>query len=483
MVFSSPIFLFAFLPVVLLFYYLLPRVAQNGFLLLASLLFYSWGEVFYVAVMVVSIISTYVIGLLLAKSRRSSLGRKAQRTFAAIGIVINIGLLVSFKYANFITSHINALLLTFDLSPVDLGPVHLPLGISFFTFQAVSYLVDVHRGVVLAQRNIFSLALYISLFPQLIAGPIVRYHDIAEQISRRTPSLELFASGIQRFIFGLAKKMLVANPLGEVADNVFSLGINELTMPLAWIGASAYALQIYYDFSGYSDMAIGLGRMFGFRYRENFNYPYIARNLRDFWRRWHISLSTWFRDYLYIPLGGGRGSQFCTYRNLLIVFFLVGIWHGASWNFVIWGMYHGAFLIIERIGFSNVLARTWRPINHLYVILVLLSSWVLFRADTLAHAGQYLWTMWGFADWHTTRFEFARVLTDEFPYVFVVGVMFSTPIYNWSAAWVNTAMQKGLVKRAIFVDAPAVTLLSTILMLSVLKIATSTYNPFIYFRF
>ena len=296
MVFSSPIFLFGFLPIALFLYYLSPKALKNIVLLILSLLFYTWGEVFYLGIMLVSIIANYSVGKLIASDTAPS------KFYLATGIMINIGLLISFKYANFIVDNFNNIFSLVNISTINLEPVHLPLGISFFTFQAISYIVDVYRKDVKAQNNILDLALYISLFPQLIAGPIVRYHDIATQIIRRSHSIELFASGVQRFIIGLAKKMIIANPLGELADNVFSLSGMDLTMPLAWIGILAYTLQIYFVFSGYSDMAIGLGRMFGFKFLENFNYPYISLSLREFWRRWHISLSTWFRDYVYIPL-------------------------------------------------------------------------------------------------------------------------------------------------------------------------------------
>ena len=313
MVFSSPIFIFGFLPMVLLIYYLSPGKLKNIVLLLASLLFYAWGEIFYVGVMVISIISNYMVGKLIFTAQKKYVARLPSKLYLMSGIFINIGLLISFKYTKFMVDNINEIFPIFDISVIDLAPIHLPLGISFFTFQAISYIVDVYRRDVRAQNNIYNLALYISLFPQLIAGPIVRYHDVASQIIGRSHSVELFSSGAQRFIIGLAKKMWLANPLGEVADNVFALSGHHLTMPLAWIGILSYTLQIYFDFSGYSDMAIGLGRMLGFQFRENFNHPYIAKSLREFWRRWHISLSTWFKDYVYITLGGNRVSRLRVY--------------------------------------------------------------------------------------------------------------------------------------------------------------------------
>ncbi|MBE9489616.1 MAG: MBOAT family protein [Bacteroidetes bacterium] len=483
MVFSSPIFLFGFLPSALLIYYISPRAFRNVVLLLVSLLFYAWGEVFYVGVMLASIISNYIVGKLIDSAYENNNKHISPQIFLAVGIAVNIGLLIAFKYATFITNNINDILVIFDISLIDLKPIHLPLGISFFTFQAISYIVDVYRREVRVQNNIFNLALYISLFPQLIAGPIVRYNDISSQITERSHSRELFSSGVQRFIIGLSKKMLVANPLGEVADNVFALSGNDLTMPLAWIGILSYTLQIYFDFSGYSDMAIGIGRMFGFRFHENFNYPYIAKSLREFWRRWHISLSTWFRDYVYIALGGSRVSTFRIYLNLLVVFLLTGIWHGASWNFVAWGIFHGFFLASEHMGFSNILCRAWRPIQHLYVLLVIITSWVFFRADTLTQAMNYFSAMASIDNWYTTSLQYAQVISNEFIYAFVIGFVFALPIYTWVKHYLSVFSKNSAVKIAFIIYVPRLTFLSVILMLSILKVASSTYNPFIYFRF
>lgn len=451
-------------------------------LLTASLLFYAWGEVFYVGVMITSIFTNYIIGRLIFSAQENN-GRLSARMYLVIGLVVNIGLLISFKYANFIADNVNAMLLLLDVAPVDLEPVHLPLGISFFTFQAISYIVDVYRKEVAAQNRIYDLALYISLFPQLIAGPIVRYHDVAAQITDRSHSIELFASGVQRFTMGLAKKMLIANPLGEVADNVFALSGNDLTMPLAWIGILAYTLQIYFDFSGYSDMAIGLGRMFGFRFLENFNYPYTAKSLREFWRRWHISLSTWFRDYVYIALGGNRVSTFRVYLNLLIVFLLTGIWHGASWNFVVWGLFHGFFLASEHMGFSKVLSRIWKPVQHLYLLLVIITSWVFFRAENLTQAMDYLAAMADVTNWSTSALQYAQVMSNGTLYVFALGVLLSLPTYTWLRERMYKLSGDSMIKTASFVYVPRLLLLSTLMLLSIMKVASSTYNPFIYFRF
>lgn len=487
--------MFGFLPLTLLIYYLSPRHLRNAILLSASLLFYAWGEVFYIILMIFSIISNYVIGRLIASAQETKSNSRSAlvvhtlpiisspKIYLAIGVTINIGLLVTFKYANFIVDNVNALLLAFGMGPMDLAPVHLPLGISFFTFQALSYIVDVYRNQARVQKNVYELALYISLFPQLIAGPIVRYHDISQQLTNRVHSTELFSSGVQRFIIGLAKKMLIANPLGETADLVFGLSGSDLTMPLAWIGILAYTLQIFFDFSGYSDMAIGLGRMFGFRFLENFNLPYISKSLREFWRRWHISLSTWFRDYVYISMGGSYVSNLKVYRNLLIVFLLTGVWHGASWNFIVWGLFHGFFLASEHAGFSRVLDKTWKPVRHLYVLSVVIASWVFFRADTLGQAMDYFVAMANLDNWHTTKLQYAQVTSEETKYVFYFGVLFSLPVYAWLKKNLKEFAGVSVTRSLIALHFPRLVFLTTILALSILKISASTYNPFIYFRF
>lgn len=480
MVFSSPIFLFGFLPLVLLAYYASPRVAKNLVLLAASLLFYAWGEVFYVGVMLVSIGVNFAVGQWIGRT----LDSPKAKLLLAMGVVANLVLLVSFKYANFIADNMNWLLAQLHGPTYNLDEVHLPLGISFFTFQALSYLVDVYRREVPAQKNLFDLALYISLFPQLIAGPIVRYHDVAQQIRGRNHSIYVFASGVERFVYGLAKKMLIANPLGAVADAAFGLSGGELTMPLAWIGILAYSLQIYFDFSGYSDMAIGLGRMFGFRFLENFNYPYISRSLREFWRRWHISLSTWFRDYVYIPLGGSRVVTWRVYTNLLIVFVLTGFWHGASWNFLIWGLFHGAFLAAEHAGFSRVLAKAWAPVQHIYALLVVMVAWVFFRAETLPDALAYLSAMTSPSAWQTTGLQYAQILTHEALLAFVAGLVLVTPIYRLSHGYLmDMAEKRAHPVGSMLADIPRMACLFGLFYVSCVKIAASTYNPFIYFRF
>ncbi len=484
MVFSTPIFLFGFLPLILLFYYASPNRAKNIVLLIGSLIFYSWGEVFYVMIMVVSIISNHAFGILISKNKNSLIFHQdLGRILLGLSVAINMMLLCTFKYANFIVDNINISFEWMNLDPIKIAPIHLPLGISFFTFQAISYLVDVYRKETPAQKNIFNLALYISSFPQLIAGPIVRYHYVAAQIIGRVHSMALMSSGIQRFVYGMAKKMLIANPLGEVADNIFHLSGNELSTPLAWVGVTFYSLQIYFDFSGYSDMAIGLGRMFGFRFRENFNYPYISKSLREFWRRWHISLSTWFRDYLYIPLGGNRVSSIRLYLNLFVVFVLCGLWHGASWNFVIWGLIHGVFLMFERSGLSTFMVRLWSPIRHIYTLLIVLVAWVFFRAETLPFALRYLKVMFGIGKPFHSIYSLEYFITYETILALIFGVLFSLPVYIFFAQALNKYAESDMAKQLICYYCPKFIIVSTLMMLSVLKISSSTYNPFIYFRF
>src|SRR6478736_9425249 len=380
MVFASPIFLFLFLPLTLAAYFAFPRGWRNGVLLVASLAFYAWGEAPYLALVLGSVAFNFAVGATIGKS-----GGVARTRWLALGIVGNLTTLAIFKYANFAVGNVNALAPILAMTPIALASIPLPLGISFFTFHAISYVVDVYKGNAHAERNVPRFALYILLFPQLIAGPIIRWRDIASQLPQREERIADFAYGVRRFVLGLGKKVLIANTLGAVADRIFAMPTSELTTPLAWLGLVCYTLQIYFDFSGYSDMAIGLMRMFGFHILENFNYPYIARSIREFWRRWHISLSNWFRDYLYIPLGGNQRGARRAYRNLVVVFLLCGLWHGASWPFVLWGAWHGLFLVAERAGVGRMLERLG-PMSHAYALAVVMGGWVLFRSSTLARA-------------------------------------------------------------------------------------------------
>lgn len=485
MVFSSILFLYLFLPLTLLAYFLAGPRLRNTVLLLASLLFYAWGEMGYVLLMLFSIVANWGVGLMIEQARQQ--GRSGKPVLAA-GIAINLLPLAFFKYGNFLADNINSLLSVANIGTLHLDTVHLPIGISFFTFQAISYIVDVYRRAADVQNNPLNLALYISLFPQLIAGPIVRYHDVARQISSRVTTAADFSYGILRFVSGLAKKVLIANNMGAVADHVFSLPAGELSAGLAWLGLIAYTLQIYYDFSGYSDMAIGLGRMFGFHFLENFNYPYISQSISEFWRRWHISLSSWFRDYLYIPIGGNRVGLARNYFNLLVVFFLCGLWHGASWVFVIWGLYHGFFLVLERspVG-GRLLATLPVPLRHVYTLLVVMIGWVFFRAETLDHALQYIAALINFSGEPYLDAKLFATTNNEFYLALAAGLVFAMPVIPWLKERFDAkrASISGIPAQALTLATSTGVLVWMISMIvfSSAELIGGTHNPFLYFRF
>jgi alginate O-acetyltransferase complex protein AlgI len=431
MVFSSITFLFYFLPItfflvfaIRLFGNKLNLRPQNLILLNMSLLFYAWGEPVYIILMIGSILMNFLIGKAIGESNDD----QRRKSFLYLAVILNLSALVVFKYAGMLVSFIN-LIIPYHDNFFHIPVIRLPIGISFFTFQALSYVVDVYRKEVPPQNKLINLALYISFFPQLIAGPIVRYHDINEQLEKRTIDKEGVYIGVIRFASGLIKKVLIANVVGEVADNIFAMDSGSLSTPLAWIGIISYTLQIYFDFSGYSDMAIGLARIFGFKLLENFNYPYIAKGIQDFWRRWHISLSTWFRDYLYIPLGGSRNGNFQTYLNQIIVFFLCGLWHGASWAFVVWGLYHGLFLTIEKLFLGRYLKKLPIALSHIYTIFIFMMGWVLFRAENFIDAIIYFKALFGMGA--STNLEIWKYLTDyKLLFVILIGVLASTPIFK-----------------------------------------------------
>jgi alginate O-acetyltransferase complex protein AlgI len=476
MVFSSIMFLFLFLPVTLLVYFPIGKRFRNLFLLLASLFFYAWGETFYILIMITSIFANYLFGLIIAKSGN---GFKT-KLFLGLAVTVNLGLLIVFKYTNFIINNINSLLTFVQIGPIHVNPVHLPIGISFFTFQALSYVIDVYRKDTPVQKNPTNIGLYIALFPQLIAGPIVRYNTIAKQIISRTININDFAEGVERFIFGLGKKVLIANAVAVAADQIFAIPSEHLTFSLTWLGIICYTLQIYFDFSGYSDMAIGLGLMFGFKFQENFHYPYISRSIREFWKRWHISLSSWFRDYLYIPLGGNRYSNARTHFNLFTVFFLCGLWHGASWNFIIWGLLHGFFIVIERAGFERILEKLWSPIKNIYAMLIIMICWVFFRAETLPYALSYIAAMFGFGKGDGIVHHTALYLDNEVKLMLAMGILFSTPILPWiRKQWESNKITLHMGVAAF----SNLTVLTLILLMSIMSLAAGAYNPFIYFRF
>jgi alginate O-acetyltransferase complex protein AlgI len=480
MVFSSITFLFFFLPAALALYSIAGR-NRNLLLLLVSLFFYSWGEGIYLLVMLISILLNYVSGLLITRFRGQ---QRISRAALAGSLAINFSLLAFFKYANFITDNLSILLNAVHLPGITLTPVHLPIGISFFTFQATSYLIDVYRKKVEPQKNLVNLSLYISLFPQLIAGPIVRYSDIVRDLTVRKVSREDLAEGIQRFIFGLSKKVLLANPMAFTADKMFALPAAELSPGLAWLGAICYTFQIYFDFSGYSDMAIGLGRMFGFRFLENFNYPYISKSIQEFWQRWHISLSSWFRDYLYIPLGGNRCGPLRTYLNLVAVFLLCGLWHGASWNFIGWGIYHGFFLVIERTLIGKGMQLIWAPLRHLITLIIIIVGWVLFRSDTINGATTYISIMFG-TDSATNWQIVLMYLNPKILFELAMAALFSFPVLSV----VKETMQKLMRRNKNSLGVETVLQSSRLLIFAllsyftVISLAASVYNPFIYFRF
>lgn len=483
MLFSEPAFLFFFLPLLLVVYFIVPKVLRNLVLLVFSLGFYAYGEKVFVLLMLFSILFNYMIGIAIDKAPSKS----KQKVWLGLGITGDLGLLIAFKYANFIVDNLNAMFLTFGIAPIELGPVHLPIGISFFTFQSMSYLIDLYRGEVKTQRNPLDLALYISLFPQLIAGPIVRYADIAAQLRKRNITIGTFAYGAERFLLGLGKKMIIANAAAYPADQIFNLPHGEVSMGLAWFGVFCYAIQIYFDFSGYSDMAIGLGRMFGFKFRENFNYPYIATSVTEFWRRWHISLSTWFRDYLYIPLGGNRVAKWRTYFNLWVVFFLCGFWHGSSWNFILWGMYFGVFLVIERLFLKKWIDRAPQFIGHLYLIFVILISWVMFRAVTLEDTLNMYGAMFGLTGDPSGMRPLAHFIDGELIVLLLIGVLGSIGIVPWAAkGFKNFVRSQAQTQRGMWETLGLCfkwASLALILFYAMMLTAAGSYNPFIYFRF
>lgn len=466
MLFSSIPFLYYFLPIVMVLYFVVPKCMKNGVLLLASLIFYAWGEPKYVILMIASIFVGYISGLLIEAI--SDLKRK--RYVLIIAVAVCLGFLAYFKYANFFLE--NFVILT-GLS-VPALKIALPIGISFYTFQILSYAVDVYRGEVLAQKNIIHLAAYVSMFPQLIAGPIVRYADIARELEQRTHNIDNFALGTRRFVIGLAKKILIANTLGELCD-IFR-GSNEKAVLFYWLYAVAFCLHIYFDFSGYSDMAIGLGKIFGFTFLENFNYPYISKSVTEFWRRWHMSLGSWFRDYVYIPLGGNRVSKPRWFFNIFVVWMLTGFWHGAAWNFVIWGLFFAFFLIVEKLWLLKQLekAKVW---NHVYVLFVVAISFVIFNATDMKEAFAYIGGMFGVGGIPISSTEFLYYLK-SYSVTLVLAMIGATPMTKNA---VNRLQEKEGTQRILNVLEPIV--LIGLLVVMTAYLVDGSFNPFLYFRF
>jgi len=483
MLFSSPVFLFLFLPVTLLLTALAPKKIRNYILLVASLLFYAWGGLYYMLIMLLSITINYIAGLRLGKH---DMNPKKRKSILIVSIVLNLLILGVFKYTNFIVENINILLSFLHITTLPQTTIRLPIGISFFTFQAMSYMIDVYRRETDVQRKFSDLALYVSLFPQLIAGPIVRYHDVAQQLKKREVTVEKFKSGVQRFVIGLARKVLIANYFAVICDDIFASPVQSLDATTAWLGVVAFTLQVYYDFGGYSDMAIGLGRMFGFEFLENFNFPYISKSISEFWTRWHISLSTWFRDYLYIPLGGNRGSKFFMYRNLIIVFFVTGFWHGSSWNFVIWGLYHGVFIVLEKMILSKMLKKIPSLFANFYMLAVLMLGFPIFKCANLGDSMLYLQAMFGLNSF-AIGIDLKSYFDFEFFALFTIAVLGSTTVFLQIQKKYNLlSLQFSNKTNTIFgytFEVVSSVFLIFLVLASTMFLLANTYNPFIYFRF
>lgn len=466
MVFSSLTFLFLFLPAVLALYFLLPPVWRNALLFLASLVFYAWGEPVYILLMLFSTVVDYAAGLCIDKYRQK---RHAGRLFLLLSILINTGMLGFFKYYDFLVQSLNTLAGT-NLQALNLP---LPLGISFYTFQTMSYTIDVYRNEAAVQRNFLDFATYVTLFPQLVAGPIVRYRELEKQLRRRRVDWETFGLGARRFIAGLGKKVLLANNIGLLWQQVEQLPPASLSVATAWLGIAAFAFQIYFDFSGYSDMAIGLGKMFGFTFPENFDYPYTAKSITEFWRRWHMTLGTWFREYVYIPLGGNRHGVPVLLRNLLLVWFLTGLWHGASWNFVLWGLYYGVILAVEKVWLLRKLQQCPPAIRHLYSLVLVLLGWVLFVFTDLRQCLQYYAALWG---------QGGPLLDRQAIYLLVNYLPLLVLCLAAAVPWPKAKIQKFL--RGGFCYYPVALLFYfAVLVLATAYLVDASYNPFLYFRF
>lgn len=466
MVFSSTIFLCVYLPLVLLGYYICPKKGRNLFLLIVSLVFYAWGEPKYVFLMIFSILVNYIFGRLMDKHREN---KKRLKLMLVLSVVIDLGLLSVFKYTDFIITNVNAI---FGAN-FDLLNIALPIGISFYTFQAMSYTIDVYRNDVRVQKNLIDFGMYITMFPQLIAGPIVRYADVQDQLADRSVTTADFSEGVMRFVVGLGKKVLLANQMGAVWSDIYALG-GDVSALMAWTGAIAYTFQIYFDFSGYSDMAIGLGRMFGFKFPENFRYPYQSVSITDFWRRWHITLSTWFKEYLYIPLGGNRRGLARQALNLLIVWSLTGFWHGAGWNFVMWGLYYFVILFIEKLFLLKALDKLPKFFRHVYALLLIIIGWVIFASDDVSVLLPYLGSMFG-ANGAIGGMDVYTLLTKAV--LLIICCIASTELPKKLFLSAAGAMNE----KAAFTLKSVLTI--ALLAMSMILLIGDSYNPFLYFRF
>jgi len=503
MIFSSVIFLFFFLPFACSIYYLSWKKWRNLVLLLASLIFYIWGGREQVFVLLLSILLNYLLGLSLDLADRATARGKPDFDFAgakdsrpnrhafrkllfSLGIALNLSILTFYKYINFLIFNLNLSLTGLHFPAIAMDNVVAPLGISFFTFHALSYLIDIYRYEAAPQRNPLKLALYLAIFPKILAGPILKYRDAENQLGERLETSHILLTAIQRFIIGLGKKVLIANPLATVVDKIFAVPGGELGLDVAWVGLICFTLQIYFDFSGYTDMAIGLGKAFGFEFPENFNYPYISQSVQEFWRRWHITLSVWFRDYLYIPLGGNRCSLARQYRNLIVVFVLCGFWHGASWNFILWGLWYGLFLVLERMKVGRVLRTAWRPLRHLYALAVIMIGWVLFRADDLSHALHYLQALSGFNGAGSGQYYLEQYVDHEVVLTLIIGGVAALPatafLKRLTGSFVGSS---GKLSRVVAqgISLAHIAILGLLFLLSCSAVAVGTYSPFIYFKF
>ena len=468
MVFSSLIFIFIFLPLVLVSYYITPRRLRNTVILLASLLFYAWGEPTYIILIIISILINYLGALLI----RVHIKNKDKSKFIFITLLlIDISILFFFKYYGFAIECLGSII-GLDLK---VKSISLPLGISFYTFQQISYIADIYMQKVKPERNLIDFATYITMFPQLIAGPIVKYDDIHKQLANRKESINKFGEGVQRFIIGLGKKVILANNIGLIWTQVKEVNLNDLSVVLAWIGIIAFTLQIYFDFSGYSDMAIGLAKMFGFDFLENFDYPYISKSITEFWRRWHMSLGGWFREYIYIPLGGNKKGTLIQVRNLFIVWFTTGLWHGASTNFVVWGLYFGVILFIEKIYLKDLLKKIPSIFSHIYTLIIVMIGWVIFDMNTLTDSGHYIKIMFGFGNNIFIDNLAKYILTNNF-IILLIGLICSTKLIKIYMNKIKSTFRENDVFLI-----TAINLL--ILIISTAYLVGASYNPFLYFRF
>ncbi len=473
MVFSSPVFLFVFLPILLLAYWASPYKVKNYTLLLASLLFYSWGEPRFILVVIASVVADFFIARKISRSED-----RARKGWLEASLLLNVGLLLYFKYANFFVENVRVIYACFGLQPFEWVNVALPVGISFITFQKISYMVDVYRGTVEPQRKLTDLMLYILMFPQLIAGPIVRYKDIASQLADRkeTDTYARRVNGFFRFMVGLAKKVLIANVLAEYVDAVFAVSPDYMSSSTAWVAILAYTFQIYFDFSGYSYMALGLGQMLGFRFPENFNFPYISQSITEFWRRWHITLSAWIKDYLYIPMGGNRVPVPRMYFNLCFAFFISGFWHGAAWTFIFWGLYHGLFLVLDKVGLKNILAKMGKLPSVVLTFFVAMMGWVFFRAENMGYAFSFIRKLFAF-DGRYDEFYCDR----RFWFVFALAVIFSFMGYFNKVEDLQYKLYTDKPNRWVLLGGSAVAVVLYVLCGG--SLLAGGLNPFIYFRF